>query len=175
MLLKALIIVVAALGGLVLVVVAIGAMLPKGHVAAGSVRLRQPPQDVWNLLHDVDRYSEWRPGLQRVERLADAEGRLRWREMGTHGVITFELVEATPPSRLVTRIADPSLPFGGSWTYVVDPTPDGSKLTITERGEVYNPLFRFMSRFVFGHTATIDGYLRALGKKLGEDVIVTRT
>ena len=37
---------------------------------------------------------------------------------------------------------------------------------ITENGEVYNPLFRFMSRFVFGHTATIDKYLEDLGQVL---------
>ena len=38
----------------------------------------------------------------------------------------------------------------------------GTRLTITERGEVYNPLFRVMSRFILGHTATIDRYLADL-------------
>jgi hypothetical protein len=41
---------------------------------------------------------------------------------------------------------------------------------ITEDGEVYNPIFRFMSRFVFGHTHTMDAYLRALGKATGQEV-----
>ena len=31
-----------------------------------------------------------------------------------------------------------------------------------EDGEVYNVIFRFMSRFVLGHYATMDGYLRNL-------------
>ncbi len=38
--------------------------------------------------------------------------------------------------------------------------PDSS-VTITERGSVYNPIFRFMSRFIFGHTATVEAYLDA--------------
>lgn len=35
-----------------------------------------------------------------------------------------------------------------------------------ERGEVYNVFFRALSKFVFGHTATMDSCLSALGKKL---------
>jgi hypothetical protein len=31
-------------------------------------------------------------------------------------------------------------------------------------------VFRFVSRFVLGHTRTIDGYLHALGKATGQDV-----
>ena len=38
----------------------------------------------------------------------------------------------------------------------------GSDLTITEDGEVHNVIFRFMSRFVFGHTATMDTFLNHL-------------
>ena len=78
---------------------------------------------------------------------------------------------AEAPTHLVTRIADDKLPFGGTWDYAI--TPDGggaSVVTITEHGAVYNPVFRFVSRFVFGHTATMDAYLRALGKKFGGEV-----
>jgi hypothetical protein len=40
-------------------------------------------------------------------------------------------------------------------------------VTITERGEVYDPLFRFMSKFVFGHTSTMDSCLAAPTTKFG--------
>ena len=49
---------------------------------------------------------------------------------------------------------------------------EGCAVTITESCEVYNPIFRFMSRFVFGHSATIKRYLRDLGKKFGEQITV---
>ena len=60
------------------------------------------------------------------------------------------------------RIADPDLPFGGTWTYELKPDGGGTQLVITERGEVYNPIFRFMSRFVFSHTATMERFVASL-------------
>jgi hypothetical protein len=70
------------------------------------------------------------------------------------------VTERQPPRRLVTRIADQSLPFGGTWTYELTPAGSGTRLTITEHGTVFNPVFRFMSRFVFGHAATIERFLK---------------
>jgi hypothetical protein len=88
--------------------------------------------------------------------------------------VVYEEVEADPPRRLVARIADPSLPYGGSWTYVVAPERDGSRVTITEDGVVRNPIFRFVSRFVLGHHATQDAFLRALGRRFGQEATPVR-
>jgi hypothetical protein len=46
----------------------------------------------------------------------------------------------------------------------LQPQSQGCLLTITEEGEIYNPVFRFVSRFVIGYTATIDGYLARLAQ-----------
>jgi len=58
------------------------------------------------------------------------------------------------------------IPFGGTWTYDITPSGSGTQLRITERGEVYNPIFRVASRFVFRHTATMEEFLRNLEEKL---------
>ena len=70
------------------------------------------------------------------------------------------------------RIVTAGSPFGGTWTYRIDPDADGGGawLQITENGEVYNVFFRALARFVFGHAGTLEGYLRALGGKFGEPV-----
>jgi hypothetical protein len=68
------------------------------------------------------------------------------------------------------RIASDDLPFGGTWTYEIAAAEGGATLRITEDGFVKNAFFRFMSRFIFGHTATIEQYLKDLGKKFGEEV-----
>ena len=73
---------------------------------------------------------------------------------------------------MVTRIADPKLPFGGSWSHQISPVDGGSSLRITETGEVYNPIFRFVSRFFIGHAASIEKYFTALGNKFGERVTI---
>jgi hypothetical protein len=78
----------------------------------------------------------------------------------------YEIVEAAPPRRLVTRVADPDLPYGGTWTFELAPEGSGTRLTITERGEVDNPIFRVLARFVFGHAATMDAYLDELPARL---------
>ncbi len=39
-------------------------------------------------------------------------------------------------------------------------------MRIMELGDVYNPIFRVASRFVFGHTATMEQFLRNLGRRL---------
>ena len=140
--------------------------LPRGHVAARRVRLRQPPEEVWTRIRDHAAEPGWRAKLDRVERLPDEGGRERWKEVQGRSPMTFETLEAVPPTRLARRIADEKLPFGGSWTIEVG---DDSSVVVTERGEVKHPLFRVISRFVIGHTRTIDGYLRDLATSFGED------
>ena len=78
---------------------------------------------------------------------------------------------STPPTKFVTLIdSPPGAAFGGSWTYEIQPVPEGSRVTITEDGWVANPIFRFLSRFVFGHHGTQVSYLTALSRKYGETV-----
>lgn len=149
-----------AIAGVVIVIV--GYSLPKAHTASGSLHVAQPPDAVYALLSDVDRYPSWRPGVKRLIRQPDRDGRPAWTEevSGMKIPLYFETMER--PSLLVARIADPSLPFGGTWTYRIAPAPDGSLVTITEDGEVSNPFFRFMSRFVFGYQATLNEFVKNL-------------
>jgi uncharacterized protein YndB with AHSA1/START domain len=167
---KWVLIAVAAVAVLIALVALIGSLLPKGHVASRSAKFRQSPEAVWKAITDVASFPSWRSDVQRVEMLPDRDGRPVWKEISRRGALTLEVVEWKPPERLVGRIADPDLPFGGTWTYEIAGTNGGSTLTITERGEIYNPLFRFLARAVFGYHATMEAYLRALGKKFGEDV-----
>ncbi len=154
-----LLIAAAILGALVLLIVVIGWSLPVKHTAANGVTINTAAGPLYTLLTDVERYPQWRSSVERTERLPDSAGKTRFREVGSNGTILYEVESAEPNRRIVTRIADRSLPFGGSWTYELIPRGDSTTLRITENGEVYNPLFRFVSRFVMGHTRTIDTYL----------------
>lgn len=81
------------------------------------------------------------------------------------------VVEDDPPRRFVTEIIDKGMPFGGTWTYEVTPDGEGARVTITERGEVYNAFFRVISKVVMGHHGTMDSYLVGLGRHFGETVV----
>lgn len=157
---------IAVLIGAVALVALIGAALPKGHVATIEKRLPVAPPDLWMILTDVDGFAAWRPDVKSIERLPDLEGRPVWTEHTSSGRIRFAVDRMEPPRTLVVRIADPDLPFGGTWTYEIVEAGNGSSLRITERGEVYNPIFRFMARFVFGHEKTIRTYLDALERRV---------
>jgi uncharacterized protein YndB with AHSA1/START domain len=164
---KWLVVVFVAVVLVIVAVLIIGWTLPQQHEVSRSADLPQPADVVWRAITDVGAFPSWRTGVTAIEQLPGAPGHENWRETGKNGRITYEVVESEPPRRLVTKIADRSLPFGGSWTYELSPVDGGTRLTITERGEVYNPVYRFVSRYVMGHTATIDRYLSDLGKKLG--------
>jgi uncharacterized protein YndB with AHSA1/START domain len=141
-------------------VTAVGYALPVAHVATQDVLVNAAPEAVFARISDPARYREWRPDLDSVELLGSEP--LRWREHSGGDAITYEEVERSAASRFVTRIADKDLPFGGTWTWELQPEGTGTRVTITERGEVYNPVFRFMSRFVFSRTATMERVLRQL-------------
>ena len=169
------VIVLAGLVALLLIVALIGALLPQSHVAVRSAQIHKPSGDVWNAVTDVASAASWRNDMERVEMLPPKDGRIAWREVGKHGVVSYEgeLVRAPMPGvpgRFVSRLTDKSLPYGGEWIIDVAIAGDGSIVTVTENGDVYNPFFRFISRFAMGHTASIDGYLRALGTHFGEQV-----
>jgi len=164
---------VGILAGLVAVVAAVGSFLPQEHVASRTLKLPQPPDVVWQVITDRPGQPTWRTDLKSIEPFPQRNGREVWQEVSRRGDrLTLEALEIVPPRRLVTRIADEDLPFGGRWEYEIIPAASGCQVTITEIGQVYNPIFRFISRFVIGHTATIEQYLKALAAKFGEPAAI---
>ena len=138
---KWILIVLAVLVVFVTVIAAIGARLPRQHVASRTLRVRRSPQEVWPILMQITSASS----------------------------VPVDVVEQDAPRRMVTRVKETEKMFGGTWTCVVAPEPEGSTLTITEDGWVGNPIFRVMSRYVIGHHATIDGVLKQVATKLSEE------
>jgi hypothetical protein len=158
--------VIILLGG---VAALIGSRLSKSHTATRSIFLRQSPQNVYAVIRDFPSAPAWRSDVKRVEVQTQADGKVHLREEGKNGAVNYELAEDVPGERMVTRILDTGLGYSGKWTYVFAPENGGARLTITEDGEVSNTLFRFMSRYVFGHTATLDAYLSSLARRFSED------
>lgn len=164
-------IVVAVVGGLVLVagiMALIGSMLPKTHDVSRSIVVRKSPPDVYGVVRDFASTPKWRADVKQVEIESTDGGPVRFREVGKHDTINYELIEDVPAQRMVTKIRDTDLGYGGQWTYTFTPENGGTRVTIREDGEVSNVMFRFMSRYIFGHTSTIDSYLTSLAKHFGE-------
>jgi len=161
---------IAALVALVVLIAVVGWMLPVRHRSTVERTYKATPADLFTLITDVGSFTSWRRELQGAEVLPQENGHARWRERTGSGPPITYVLERTIPERLVVgRIADTNLPFGGSWTYELTPAGESeTTLRITEDGEVYNPIFRFVSRFVMGHDATIKQYLSAVGTRFTE-------
>lgn len=153
-------------GGLLLagvVVWVVGSILPVEHRATLTRTIGADVETVWARIDRVDAWAGWRDA--EVEVLAD--GSVRVREAGE--TLTYSVER--PASRvLVTRITSTDLPFGGAWRWSAEATGDGATaVTIVEEGEVYDPFFRFMSRFVFGHRSSMRRVLDALEASFASD------
>lgn len=152
----------AILVALIVLVVVVGALLPKTHIATRTVVMNAAPAEVWKEITTVEAYPQWR-GVQKAEILPPRAGRRMWRETDSHGdAMTMEVMEEVPERRLVTRIADEHLPFGGTWTYELAPLGATTQVTIIEDGVIHNPVFRCVARYVIGYHATMDDYLKRL-------------
>ena len=164
---KWILIVVAVVVGIPLALVAVGFVLPQSHLVSRTVTLAAPPERVFAVISNVDEFTTWRPNVKAVERLPDDGNGLRFVEKSGNGDILFRVELLEPNTRMVTRIADPKLPFGGSWSYDLKPSGSGTQLTITEAGEVYNPFFRTMQKLFFSPAKTLETYQADLKKLLG--------
>jgi hypothetical protein len=162
-------IVIGAIVLLAALVALVGSRLPIKHTASRSILLHRSPKEVYDVVRDFGSAPSWRSGVKSVEVQTQPDGKVHFREVGSD-TIDYEVAEDAPGQKLVTRILNTDLGYGGKWTYELIPEGGATRVKITEDGEVSNVLFRFMSRYVFGHTSTIDTYLTSLAKRFGENV-----
>ena len=136
--------------------------LPESHVATVSCVVRADPEEVRARVMDWRHAAEWKPDVERVVDLGVVEGQQRFREC------TWECldiaIESVQPYR--TRIVDHP-DFGGTWTWEFSKSADGTRVVLTERGEVPNPVFRFFMVHVFGEDANIRATTEALQRSFG--------
>jgi ABC-type Fe3+-hydroxamate transport system substrate-binding protein len=150
----------------VIIVACTGASLPLAHVAQRTVVVPAPPQKVFALIDNMQDYPSWRTGIKSVVKLPDVLGKPHWQENSQMGAILEVVTDDTAPTHRVVTI-DPGLPFGGTWTFDLAPVAAGTSatnLTIREDGTIHNVFYRFMERYLFGYTATIDQYEKDLVK-----------
>ena len=155
-----------------------GSLLPRGHRSRVRARFTKPPELLFETITDFAAWPSWNPSVRKMERQADRNGKPVWLLTDANGKLPscVELMRAPgrdQPGEIVTRIDDPKLPFGGTWTWRFALIDGGTEITITEEGEVKNPIFRLMSKLFFDPHGTAMKYLTALGKKHGDDVIPT--
>ncbi len=144
---------------LVLIIVIIGYFLPVKHTSSVQVSINASPAEVWSRLTDFSGYPAWRSDVKSV----NVHSAVEWVEVNDRGdSLPLKIITQDTGQRLVTKIQGHGLPFGGGWEFRLKNNGDSTMVTITENGEVYNPLFRFVSKFIMGHNATLKKYAGSL-------------
>jgi hypothetical protein len=126
---------VGGIGALVILAVVIGMALPVKHQVSMRETFPVPAAKLWAM--SVAIFHRTNNGM-------------------------FAITETDPPHRLVTAIVGKNLPFGGTWTYEFVTIGENTTLTVTERGEIYNPFFRFVSRFLMGYEGSLKTFFVTL-------------
>ena len=161
---------IGVIAGIIVLIASIGALLPAEHTAVQSAKFKQTRQDLWAVLTDFAAMASWNTAYTEVKRLPDRNGNAAWSLIGNQGPMPLEVTEMDTARKLVTRVIDEGMPFGGTWTYELTDTNDGTVLKITENGFIRNVIFRFMARFIFGYHATMANFLTDLGRRFHEEV-----
>jgi hypothetical protein len=160
------------LAGLATVATIVGCFVPRGHVAARTLTLRQSPEAVWGVVRDGPTWPAWWDLLKSVER-RDGGGHELWNLNYKDGNrFALEVTESTAPWHLALRIDDVKKLFAGQWVYDIEAVDGGSRVTLTEHGEIANPFIRLMARMMMDPHMYIDKNLKALAGKFGETPVL---
>ncbi len=158
-------------GGLMLTVIglvcSIGALLPRDHVATGSVLVPRTAEAIWPLLRDSAQIPTWRKLVTKVEVVEGPPGAPQCWVEHSGDALRLRLESSDEPRQFVMRIDDERLPFGGTWTVELTPEGGATRVRVTERGFVKLPPMRFVSYFLIGQKTALHGYLRDLSAHLG--------
>ena len=141
---KTAIVIAASIIGVVVLIVAvmalIGSQLPRAHTASRSILLRQPRPNVYSVIRDFKSAPAWRSEVKSIEVTETPGQKLRFIEHGSDDV-NYEVVEDVPNQRIVTRILNTDLGYSGQWTYELTDENGGTRVKITEDGDVSNVIF----------------------------------
>ncbi len=102
------------------VVMGMGSRLPAEHTATATGEIAAPRERVWSMIVDVAKQPGWRTGLKAVEVLSAEGDETCWREVQAWMAMPLCATRSEAPRLRVVQIADPKLPFGGSWTYELE-------------------------------------------------------
>lgn len=159
---KMIVYILIALGLLVAGLYGWGLALPEGHVVEVSREIWVAPDVVFARLIAFEEHPQWRRDVKSVayDRVAQ-----RVVEKNSMGELPYRVLKVEAARLLETEIdGGRSLGFGGTWRFQLIPAGGGTKVTITERGQVYSPMFRVMGKLFFAPEKTATHYLEDLAK-----------
>jgi hypothetical protein len=159
-------------GGVLLAVLAavaalLGSRLPREHQASSTILVPASIEVVWPLVTDLEGQVAWNADIESVERAQLPDGRDLITQKTSFGDIPLVILESVEPTRFKTEIHGEAMGWGGTWTWTLEPTSSGTRVTILEEGFVDGVIMRFISVHMMGQHMAMDGSLVAIAAEAG--------
>jgi len=163
----------------------IGTSIPIWHSAKCGAEIAAPADALFRAIADDGSSASWRPELRTVTLLSGSGPTAVWQEslkngqeLRLHTVTYEEHMQFQRRAKILVRVIpfDPRLGFDGTWAFFVtgsQKTGAPTRVAINEQGHIYNPLYRFLTRYVFGYTSSIRTYITELGAKFDQTPTIT--
>ena len=97
-----------------------------------TVEIARSPEDVFDYLTDVSKLATWQSGVHSARREGDRIHESR-HMLGRELQTTLAVEEEERPRRFTLRALNSPVPF--SVTHVLEPSGDGTRLTVTGEGD----------------------------------------
>ena len=144
---------------LLAVILALGSWIPRSHTVSASVVVAAPRGQVWQLLEDIPAQPKWRTEVVAIEPRTAEGGHPCWTEIQKYNRVPLCEDVTAPPTTRVVRIADPRLPYSGTWTYDLQPIDANStRVTITEQGTTGPAIWRFAGHYIYHEDTSIKQF-----------------
>lgn len=158
-----LIVIAAVVVVLVAAVVIAGLLLPRTAEASRSVLLPVPLDQAFAKVTDTAGQANWRSDIGSIDLAPDGKS---WVENTRDGDrIAFRLEDSVPNERYVISYVS-ARGFSGVWTGRFTAEGTGTRLEVTERVTIPNPVFRVIGRLVAPPGSHTDLHLADLAKAL---------
>lgn len=125
--------------------------------------------EVWDILNDTERHSLRRHEVKKVEMLgSNALGYPKWREhTGLAGTISLQVTEFEPQNSMTVQMMESGFGMTGNWTFELDETEKGTKVTISESSDTKGFIMRGILSII-GRDGNLKLQMKAIEKALKE-------
>jgi uncharacterized membrane protein len=143
---------------------AYGSSIPESHTSTGSETIKADIDDVFALQANVQKYPEWHDLVKEIrDYKEEPNGAASWTEEWKDGNVFAMKRTAYIKEKLIrVEIEDTNEVFSGSWTFDFADLEEGTKVTITENGNIPNNFIRGMYHLTSEPDQTLKEHLRRL-------------
>lgn len=134
-------------------------VIPMPHFETSAL-IAARPDDIWQMLLQIERWPDWDGKLERVDgRLVDGGG-IAIRVVDQKRPFKIAVTEWSPPHRLVLAGGMPFGLFTGTRTYTLEPDGDGTRFAMVETYS--GPLQRLIGRSIPDMQPSFDAFAAGL-------------